>query len=247
MAATASAGSSGSSASVAAWRRSTSSTIASSSSSRDPKWWRSMRWLVPTASATSRSDRPPIPPLANASMSGVEQLLASPVVRRARHPAAPLLAARLEALRLEVEVALREAPHEHADGHADRPPLVDALADERAVGPCGTTSWEASVVPPGDRWRHVHETPGSTSVTSHTSFGRRGCLISKRLPTSMPGPSSGHDPLDRRRPLRPALHVDEDVPDDRRRRVDLDAAVRDHVPNGTSIGTPRQVPVRTRS
>ena len=94
-----------------------------------------------------------------------------------------------------------------------------------------------SVVPPGDRWRHVHETPGSTSVTSHTSFGRRGCLISKRWPTSMPGPSSGHDPLDRRRPLRPALHVGEHLPDDRRRSVDLDAAVRDHVPNGTQSPT----------
>ena len=47
----------------------------------------------------------------------------------------------------------------------------------------------ANVVPPGDRCRHVHEAPGSTSVTSQTSFGIRGCLISKRFPTSMPAPS----------------------------------------------------------
>ena len=47
---------------------------------------------------------------------------------------AQLLAARLEALRLQVEVALREAPHEHADGDADGPALVDALPDERPLG-----------------------------------------------------------------------------------------------------------------
>ena len=77
------------------------------------------------------------------------------------------------------------------DDHADRTALVDALPDERPVGVLrhDLVRWRRWS-PPGDRWRHVHERPGSTSVTSHTSFGRRGCLISKRLPTSMPGPSS---------------------------------------------------------
>src|SRR5690349_21239052 len=52
------------------------------------------------------------------------------------------------------------------------------------------TSCRASVVPPGDRCTHVHPAPGTSSVTSHTSFGIRGCLISNRLPTARPGPSS---------------------------------------------------------
>src|SRR5947208_831066 len=94
----------------------------------------SMRWLVPTASATSRNDRPPIPSRANASMSA-----SSSCFRRRSSggggiaPSQPL-ATRLEALPLEVEVAFREAQHEHADHHADRPPLLDALPDERALG-----------------------------------------------------------------------------------------------------------------
>src|SRR5215510_7541938 len=45
-------------------------------------------------------------------------------------------------------------------------------------------------MPPGERCTQVHDEPGLNSVTSHTSFGMRGCLISKRLPTARPGPSS---------------------------------------------------------
>src|SRR5262249_27234773 len=58
------------------------------------------------------------------------------------------------------------------------------------VGPAppSTTRWSATLTAPGDFWRHVHATPGSTAVTSHTTLGRRGCLISNRLPTSLPGP-----------------------------------------------------------
>src|SRR3954465_8486523 len=52
------------------------------------------------------------------------------------------------------------------------------------------TSWRATVRPPGERCTQVHEAPGVNSVTSHTSFGIRGCLISNRLPTARPGPSS---------------------------------------------------------
>ena len=57
--------------------------------------------------------------------------------------------------------------------------------------PWGTTSGDAKAVEPRDRWRQVHERPGSSSVTSHTTFGRRGCAIAKRWPTSMAAPSSG--------------------------------------------------------
>src|SRR4051812_4992557 len=46
------------------------------------------------------------------------------------------------------------------------------------------------VRPPGERCSHVHDLPSSSAVTSHTSLGRRGCLISNRLPIARPGPSS---------------------------------------------------------
>src|SRR5262249_47017881 len=50
-----------------------------------------------------------------------------------------------------------------------------------------------------------------------------------------------HDPLHRRRPLRPSLDVGEDVPDGGGGGVDLDTAVHNHVPNGTGpLGTPRR-------
>src|SRR3954449_523759 len=44
-------------------------------------------------------------------------------------------------------------------------------------------------MPPGEVCTQVHETPGVTSVTFHTSLGILGCLISNRLPTARPGPS----------------------------------------------------------
>ena len=72
MAAKPSAGSIGKSGTSAIWRRSASSTIAISRSSREPKWCNSIRWLVPTAAATSRSDRSPMPPAANSSNERIE-------------------------------------------------------------------------------------------------------------------------------------------------------------------------------
>ena len=47
----------------------------------------------------------------------------------------------------------------------------------------------AAVRAPGDVETHVQETPGSTSVTSHTRCGNRGCLIRTRVPTATPDPS----------------------------------------------------------
>src|SRR5262249_61878245 len=52
------------------------------------------------------------------------------------------------------------------------------------------TSWRATVTPPGERCIHVQDEPGVSSVISQTNFGIRGCLISNRLPTASPGPSS---------------------------------------------------------
>src|SRR4051812_19397824 len=49
------------SATAASWRRSTSRTIATHSPSLEPKWWMSIRWLVPSSSASRRSDRSAMP------------------------------------------------------------------------------------------------------------------------------------------------------------------------------------------
>src|SRR4051812_1708274 len=100
-----------------------------------------MRWLVPTSSATARSDRPPMPPRPKASTR------ASSSSRRRRSsggrgiqglaPAPALLAAGLEPVALELEVAPGETTQGETDQHAERTALVDALAYERAIGALG--------------------------------------------------------------------------------------------------------------
>ena len=95
------------------------------------------------------------------------------------------------------------------------------------------TSWRATVKPPGERCTHVHEHPGVSSVTSHTNFGIRGCLISNRLPTARLGTVEADEPGNRRRPFGPVLDVAEYLPNDAGRRIDLNAALRNHVPDGT--------------
>src|SRR5262245_49398526 len=51
------------------------------------------------------------------------------------------------------------------------------------------TSCHAVVIVPSDRLSQVHDRPGSTVVTSHTTLGKRGCLIANWLPTAISGPS----------------------------------------------------------
>src|SRR3954447_24565252 len=46
---------------AATCRRSTSRTIATHRPSLEPKWWLSIRWLVPSSSASRRSDRSAMP------------------------------------------------------------------------------------------------------------------------------------------------------------------------------------------
>src|SRR3954471_21215224 len=92
----------------------------------------SIRWLVPTASATSRSERPPIPPEAKASIrSSRSSWRRRSSGRRGTTPA--LLAPSLQALALELEVTATEPPHEPSDHHADGATLLDALAHQRAT------------------------------------------------------------------------------------------------------------------
>src|SRR3954453_623899 len=91
-----------------------------------------MRWLVPTASAISRSDRSPIPPLANSVMSP-----SSSSARRwssgGRGIRATLLDARLQAFALHLEVALGEPTNHQPDRDTDGAALFDSLADDRAI------------------------------------------------------------------------------------------------------------------
>src|SRR4051812_9939924 len=211
MTAMASAGSAGSSSSMAAWRRSTASTMASSSSSRDPKWWMSIRWLVPTAAAMSRSERPPIPPEANASIrSSSSSWRRRSSGRRGTTPA--LLASSPQPLALEVEVTAGEPPHEHADHHADRAALLDALAHQCAallahdlVGrDRGAAGRVLAPLP-----RHARVDGGHLP----DELGQARLLDREALPDGQPGTVQGHHPIDRCRPLRPALDVGVDLPD----------------------------------
>src|SRR4051795_8462887 len=91
-----------------------------------------MRWLVLTASAISRRDRSPTPPLANAVMSA-----SSSSARRCssggRGIRATLLDARLQAFALHLQVSLGEPTDHHSDGDTDGAALFNSLADDRAI------------------------------------------------------------------------------------------------------------------
>src|ERR1700733_2847720 len=107
--------------------------MATSRSSRDPKWCNSIRWLVPTAAATSRNDRSPMPPAANSSKSA-----SSSSRRRARSGvraigAADPLRPGLEAPGLHVKEALRLLEHQPRDERAEHTGLVEFLADQGAA------------------------------------------------------------------------------------------------------------------
>ena len=176
-----------------------------------------MRWLVPTASATSRSDRPPIPPRAKASIRPFESCPGARVVVVAggRHPrpTALHLAARLQALRLQLEVALGEPPHEGAD-RGRRPGLAGRCAGGRAW--CRGLGDDLVRRQRGRPGRPLPPRPGDTGVDlGHLphELGQARLLDLEALADLDAGAVERHDPLDRCRPLRPALHVGEDVPD----------------------------------
>src|SRR4029450_11649122 len=88
-----------------------------------------VRSRAPPPQPPRGSDGPPIPPPAKASISASR----SSARRRpsaGRGIPAVLLARRLEAGRLEGEVPAGGAAGEQPDDHADRAPLVDALAHQ---------------------------------------------------------------------------------------------------------------------
>jgi hypothetical protein len=123
---------------------------------------------------------------------------------------------------------LRQPAHERADDHAERTALVDALPHERparALGHhLGRREGRRAEGPlaPGPRAARIE--------LGHLPHDLRQARLRDREAVADldGGAVERDDPLDRRRPLRPALHVGEHLPDDRRRSADLDTAVRDH-------------------
>src|SRR3954447_17340058 len=230
MAAKAAAGSAGSVPSPSPWPRSPSSTAATSSSSRDPKWCNRIRWLVPTSSAIARSGRLPMPPPAKASITA-----SSSARRRAssRGRGKPVLAARLQALGLQRKVAAGQDPPQHTDERAHRSALIDPLPDQRAlrahrddlVDSEGQPSRTALLPGPRRAVLEIRDRPHEP--------GQPGLLDGVALADGELRTVQRLDAGDRRRPLRPALDVGVYRPHRGRGCRDLDAAVGNHVPDGT--------------
>ena len=149
-----------------------------------------MRWLVPTDVGDVAQRPAPDAAVGERVDERIQQIAASLFVRRSRHRGMQLLARAFEAL----------VPRGRGSGGSGAASALRRRCRAARAGRCAAaracalrrsavTSWVANAVRPASCWRHVHEMPGSTSVTSQTSVGIRGCLISNRLPTSIPGPS----------------------------------------------------------
>src|ERR1700722_7270273 len=120
-----------------------------------------MRWLVPTAAATSRSDRSPMPPLANSSTS-----LSSSCRRRlwsgARTiGAVQLLSPGLEPLGFEFEEALGLLDHHPPDQGAEHATLLKLLAHQGAATGLGDDMVTSAHVHAGGA---LHPRPGQARV-----------------------------------------------------------------------------------
>src|SRR5215213_10210281 len=154
----------------------------------------SIRWLVPTASATSRSERPPIPPAAKASISSSRSSWRRRSSGR-RGTAPALLASSLQALALELQVTAREPPHEHADHRADGAALLDALAHQRVavldqdlVRRDGGGAGRMLAPLPGNARADVGDLPDE--------LGQARLLDLEALPDGQAGTVEGHHPID---------------------------------------------------
>src|ERR1700738_3065156 len=116
-----------------------------------------MRWLVPTAAATSRSERSPMPFAANSSISASRSCR-----RRSRSGvrsigAAELLRPGFESLGLEFEEAFGLLDHQPSDQGAEGAALIELLAHQGAAAGFG-----ADVVTSThqDAGRPLHPRPG---------------------------------------------------------------------------------------
>src|ERR1700754_680051 len=191
-----------------------------------------MRWLVPTAAATSRSDRSPIPRAATSFTTA-----SSSSWRRSRSGAraidAPLLASGLETLCLQFEVAPCHSAHQHANDRAERPALVELLPNSGAPVRFLDDAMTRDGHPAG---RALHPSPrrtrGQLGDLPHQLRHSR-LLDLEPLAAREPRRIERNEPGNRRGPFGPALDVAEHLPDDTGRRFDLDAAISNHVPYGT--------------
>ena len=182
---TQSAGGPSSATSSRAWRASTSSTTATINASRDPKWWMSMRWLVPTSLGDVRSDRRPTP---GRRTSRRRQR----ATRRGGRRHAVVTTASTRCFSPAPSIARYRRVNRTTNRPTSEPtiPVCSMICSTRVVESSNRCSpWVADVIAPGDLDTHVHDAPGSTSVTSQTSLGNRGCLIRTRVPRATPVPA----------------------------------------------------------
>src|SRR5262249_41628774 len=121
----------------------------------------SIRWLVPTAPATSRNERSPTPLAANSATSA-----SSSSRRRSRSGvraigAAELLRPGLETLGLLLEEALGLVDHQPSDQGAEHAALFESLAHQGAVTGLGDDPVASGHVYAGGA---LHPGPGRTRV-----------------------------------------------------------------------------------
>ena len=120
-----------------------------------------------------------------------------------------------------------------ADDRADQALLVERLAHERAaIGDRSQRVW-ARVEPPEERCAQVHEIPGGHVSDLPDKRRQLRLLDLEALADGEAGSVEGDEAGDRGRPFGPTFDIGEHVPHQRRRGVDLDAALSNHVPDGT--------------
>src|SRR4051812_47324998 len=152
---------------------------------------------------------------------------------------APLLASGFEAGGLQIEVAPCHSTHEQPHQRAERPALIELLANLSAsvgfrydvVAGHGQTAGRA--LHPGPRGA------GSQLGDLPHQLRHPRLLDLESLADREGGPVERDEPGDRCGPFRPALDVAEHLPDHGGGRIDRDAAISKHVPNGTSKVSPR--------
>src|SRR5947209_11015397 len=204
-----SAGSAGRAGSSRIWRRSTSSTMATSKSSREPKWCNNIRWLVPTAAATSRNERSPTPPVANSSTRA-----SSSCRRRSRSGvratgAAQLLRPGLQALGLHIEVALGHRDHQPPHERTEHAGLLEPLAHQCAPARLGD---DLMVGPRQGAGGALLPRPGRAGLDlgySPYEPAHAGLLDREPFPDGQARPVQWAERGHRGGPLGPALHVAE--------------------------------------
>src|ERR1700754_2792272 len=162
--------------------------MAISSSSREPKWCNNIRWLVPTAAATSRSDRSPMPPLANSSTSLSSSCWRGPRSGLRTIGAVQLLRAGLESLGFEFEETPSLLDHHPPDQRAEHATLLELLAYQGAAIGLGDDMVTSAHVHAGGA---LHPGPGQARIALGylpVQRGHAGLFDRESLADSQIGP-----------------------------------------------------------